>query len=414
MKILFFLSATLLSFNFYSQCTPDPSVTNVYEPVGFIPIPTEGKLSPTQFFCYPGQSFDKVLTALAPQSMEIANPIMFPPTIVVDINWIRVTSINNLPSWLDYSCGGQLDPTDPCKLAFPTWSCVRAFATTPDGKVPMTEIPGTAYSLDVIVDADVTPIGTQSNYNGGSISLLVLDSITMDIEYNPCNGGKLTANAQGGFNDNFAFEYLWNNSSTTPVIEGVQDGWYICTVTDFVTGWSAVDSVLVSNVLPTIEITNENIVDPVGISDGSISITASGGTGTLTYSWSGPNGYTAQGTSISNLVPGYYTLTVTDANGCSIERVINLGSVSIEEESPIQKVSIYPNPTSDFIIIENVNDTQSLMVELYATDGRLVKSVKLASINSSYQLQVDDLNTGLYRLKMYAGDKTLVRNITVK
>ncbi|MFN5400842.1 MAG: T9SS type A sorting domain-containing protein, partial [Bacteroidota bacterium] len=45
--------------------------------------------------------------------------------------------------------------------------------------------------------------------------------------------------------------------------------------------------------------------------------TASGGTPGYTYQWSGPNGYTAGNVStISNLCPGSYKVTVTDSKGC--------------------------------------------------------------------------------------------------
>ena len=50
-----------------------------------------------------------------------------------------------------------------------------------------------------------------------------------------------------------------------------------------------------------------------GASTGAIDITASGGTGTLTYDWG------AQGNSkdLANLAAGTYTVTVTDGNHCS-------------------------------------------------------------------------------------------------
>src|SRR5690554_7496523 len=49
--------------------------------------------------------------------------------------------------------------------------------------------------------------------------------------------------------------------------------------------------------------------------DGSITgITASGGTGTLTYSWSPSGATTADLTAVPN---GSYTLTVTDGSGCT-------------------------------------------------------------------------------------------------
>ncbi len=56
-----------------------------------------------------------------------------------------------------------------------------------------------------------------------------------------------------------------------------------------------------------------------GGSDGTILLNnaVSGGTQPYTYSWSGPNGYTAQTKDIGGLKTGQYTVTVTDANGCT-------------------------------------------------------------------------------------------------
>src|SRR5205085_5413848 len=48
-------------------------------------------------------------------------------------------------------------------------------------------------------------------------------------------------------------------------------------------------------------------------SNGSASVTAGGGTGTLTYSWN--TGATT--TIITNHLSGTYTVTVTDANNCT-------------------------------------------------------------------------------------------------
>ncbi len=48
--------------------------------------------------------------------------------------------------------------------------------------------------------------------------------------------------------------------------------------------------------------------------DGIIRITASGGTGILTYSWTGPNNFTATTDDITNLAGGTYTLIITDEN----------------------------------------------------------------------------------------------------
>ncbi|HXH19213.1 MAG TPA: T9SS type A sorting domain-containing protein, partial [Chitinophagales bacterium] len=65
-----------------------------------------------------------------------------------------------------------------------------------------------------------------------------------------------------------------------------------------------------------------NHVTVHGGSDGSISQSVAGGTGAKTYSWS--NGATSR--DISNLTAGTYTVTITDANNCSITK-----SATVEE-----------------------------------------------------------------------------------
>ncbi len=65
--------------------------------------------------------------------------------------------------------------------------------------------------------------------------------------------------------------------------------------------------------------TVENDITCYDFDDGSIDITVSGGTPGYTYSWT-PGGATTE--DISSLGPGTYTITITDANGCtSIETI---------------------------------------------------------------------------------------------
>jgi hypothetical protein len=56
--------------------------------------------------------------------------------------------------------------------------------------------------------------------------------------------------------------------------------------------------------------------------NGSISAVASGGTGTLSYSWSPSGGFSA---TASGLTTGVYNVTVTDANSCSASRSATIG-----------------------------------------------------------------------------------------
>src|SRR5690606_23064707 len=60
------------------------------------------------------------------------------------------------------------------------------------------------------------------------------------------------------------------------------------------------------------------------ICDGFIKITASGGTAPYSYNWS-PSTVSGQGTdSISSLCLGNYSVTITDANGCTLDTTFNI------------------------------------------------------------------------------------------
>ena len=68
-------------------------------------------------------------------------------------------------------------------------------------------------------------------------------------------------------------------------------------------------------------------VSCVGGSDGQVSVSASGGEGAYTYAWSGPGG---NGTQLTGLTAGQYSVTVTDEFGCT-----NSASIMLNELPPL-------------------------------------------------------------------------------
>ena len=113
-------------------------------------------------------------------------------------------------------------------------------------------------------------------------------------------------------------DYLWNNGVTGASVTGLTTGTYIVTIVDNVGGCSKSVAYVVENA----SINYTTTITPVscfGVFNGSITVLPLSGTPPYTYSWVGPNGYsntTSQAT-ITNLPPGGYTLTITDATGCS-------------------------------------------------------------------------------------------------
>ncbi|MBP1672733.1 MAG: domain containing protein [Bacteroidetes bacterium] len=115
-----------------------------------------------------------------------------------------------------------------------------------------------------------------------------------------CDGDTLHLTAQGGAS------YLWNNSATNSSIDITNAGTYTVTVTSQYGCSSTISKTVTKNSLPIPVITGNGTI----CEGQNGTLTASGG---VSYSWSN-NVSTAI---IHPSAAGTYTVTVTDANGCS-------------------------------------------------------------------------------------------------
>ncbi len=127
--------------------------------------------------------------------------------------------------------------------------------------------------------------------------------------------------------------YQWSNSATTSAITNLGDGIYSFTVND-AQGCSVVGSRNVMDVPPfnvTLNYTSQTCLAP-----GTATATVTGAPGPFTFSWST---VPAQTTAIATgLTAGYYTCTVTDANGCA-----SVKSVQVQYD-PLVQASLSQTP----------------------------------------------------------------------
>ncbi|WP_316805660.1 beta strand repeat-containing protein, partial [Pedobacter nototheniae] len=148
---------------------------------------------------------------------------------------------------------------------------------------------------------------------------ITIDASTLNITTSTTNvkcfgesGGSATVTATGG---TAPYTYSWSNGITDATANNLAKGSYTVTVTDNV---GTIRTATVTITEPVSALVAGIDVPPVevkcfGQNTGSATASAVGGTGAYTYLWS--NGTTSA--TAANLAAGVYTVTVTDANGCS-------------------------------------------------------------------------------------------------
>ena len=105
--------------------------------------------------------------------------------------------------------------------------------------------------------------------------------------------------------------------------------------------------------------------------------------------------------------PGKYSVKLSISNG-------NLSSTKVKEKYVHVTVSdlvVYPNPTTDFVTIEQPARIRVLQVELVNKLGQVVVNEKTS--NRVLRLDVRDLQQGLYILRVKSTDGTEVKRISV-
>ena len=145
---------------------------------------------------------------------------------------------------------------------------------------------------------------------------LVLNSSAGVINNVNCFGGNNGAATAGATGGTAPYTYLWSNGSTDQIVTGLTAGNYTVTVMDN-NNCTSVSPVTITQPGTPVEVDVLSFINPdcEGTTSGSITVGAVGGVGGYSYTWN--NGLT--GAAISNLTAGTYSVTATDANGCSAE-----------------------------------------------------------------------------------------------
>ena len=203
-----------------------------------------------------------------------------------------------------------------------------------------------------------------------------------------CKGGSdgsATATVSGGTG---TYTYSWTPSGGTAATAlGLVAGTYTVTIAD-ANMCSLVKTVNITEPdAITATVTQVN-VSCKGGANGSATVIASGGTGTLTYSWA-PSGGTAA--TATGLIAGTYTVTITDANNCSITQ-----NVSITEPNAltatVTHTNVLCNGGATGSATATVNGGTSPYTYAWAPQGGTVATAT-GLITGSYTVTITDANS---------------------
>lgn len=147
-----------------------------------------------------------------------------------------------------------------------------------------------------------------------------------------CNGacdGSISLNVSGGTG---TIIYTW--TPEPPTGQGTADVTGLCaqewtvTIADGV-GCDTTLSFTVTEPQALVVVVDEVLPSScTTATDGSISITVSGGTAGYGYAWTGPGGFVSSAEDLSAVMSGTYDLTVTDAHGCTATAQVVVNALS--------------------------------------------------------------------------------------
>lgn len=214
------------------------------------------------------------------------------------------------------SCNGGANGTATVNVTGGTGT--KTYSWSPSGQTTATAT-GLAAGTYTVTVTDANACTTTQNFTITQPSALVA-SIGSQTNVS-CNGGAngtATVSVTGGTP---GYTYSWAPSGgTAATASGLVAGTYTVTVTDANACMTTQSFTITQPTTLTATQSQTNVLCNGG-STGSATVTASGGTANYTYSWA-PFGGTAS--TASGLPVGTYTVTITDANSCSITKTFTI------------------------------------------------------------------------------------------
>lgn len=248
--------------------------------------------------------------------------------------------------------------------------------------------------------------GVGNDGNPGEDGLLGVGGNGINGDYNVASGGGgggYYGGGSGAGTSSGSGKAAGGGGGGSSFIGGVTNG---ITNSGIHSGDGSIIITAVCNTPITITLTS---TDELFGSDASITMNIVSGTGPYTFDWdndgTGDNDDTQDLTAISS---GSYVVVVTDGGACSTTESILVGTqLSIDETEKIN-VSVYPNPTSSKLTIENKGQFNYTLVDLNGATLLKGSAIDIEAV------ELDYLARGIYMLNVNSEDNTTVLKVILK
>ncbi len=210
----------------------------------------------------------------------------------------------------------------------------------------------------------------------------VLTSTVAEEHISCFNGadGSINLNVSGGTG---TYNYAWSNGATTAMVNELTANEYMVTITD-AANCSFVENITLTQAPAIVGTAAIDHLACFGDTNGSIVVTASGGTGTLSYTWDNNE----NGNSLENLLAGAYELTITDDNDC---KLVETHTILSPTELVVTSTVTQPTPqVAGTIQLEIMGGVIPYQIYL---DETLVSNIMIEELGAgTYSVKVLDAN----------------------
>lgn len=248
---------------------------------------------------------------------------------------------------------------------------------------------------------DISSVAVTSIANGPSLM-----TTQQNVSCFGADDGTVNMTITGG---NLPYFVIWDPLNiSAPNLNSLAAGSYTAVVEDNA-GCLATTTVVISQ--PD-SITLIGITTPTQGSDGTASVSVSGGTPPYTYAWN--NGGTTQ--SINNLVTGTYTVVVTDANGCTNTTDVTVQDFTSNTNSieTLTNFDVFPNPNNgNFAIRLDFEKTTKMQIKVINMIGQPVYESNTTDNNLYLPIDLTNQAPGIYFISIQTETGRAVKRILV-